>query len=197
MEKYDFSLYGNTVTVYPISAVERDIRRAISTASISLRDDAIGVLVYPVPNADFGITCFDKNDIIPREPQLILAALSCFFKTVRGFPNMELDVLYQGKQYEAVVGEENANELENKNKCKFKYTKTIKFADNTELMIDVYQGEKRIAVVLCEDSDLFDERILSLITSPVYAGVDCAMAVSFDGSLKMKARFPLKHKYLY
>lgn len=184
MRKYRFSVDEETVSVYPCE--DTDTLREYALGDIG--EGEIAVLVFPVQDADFGALSFDKNNYRPREPQLTLAALSCFFKEVRGYPRMSIDVKLDGKFYELALDEEERKCSVKVGKCKILCTKTVNFADGIDIAVRIVQGEKTLGVVACKDSDTFDDGRLRLLLSRLSSdGIEAVLAVSMSGDVSAKS----------
>ena len=182
MKKYDFLLDTIPISVYVLSEELKEEGQIADTLS----DDGYAVMIYPTRSADFGVTCVDKNNLELREPYLPLTALSCFFKDVRRFPDITLDVLFCGKVYEVPINCEEKKFTVNVGKCKFICAKTVKFEDETEISVDVVEKDGVCISTLCHDSDLFDRG--ALLRLPTLLGMysrTTALAVSNDGKIRI------------
>ena len=180
MRKYRFSVDEETVSVYPCE--DTDTLREYALGDIG--EGEIAVLVFPVQDADFGALSFDKNNYRPREPQLTLAALSWFFRNVRGYPKMNIDVRINGVMHELNLDDSSFKYSDNIGKCKILCTKTVKFADEIELNIKIVRSENTFATVVCHDAETFDEGRLRLLLSKLFDDdVDAAIAVSMTDRL--------------
>ena len=179
MKKYDFSLDGIPISVIT-SEDSMTVRRAVAD---SLCDGGYAVFIYPVDNADFGITCIDKNNIEITEPYLPLTALFCFFKDVRHLPDITLEVLHQGIVYEVVLHGGKIKFDVNVGKCKIICTKTAVFDGGIEIFADVMNDGNVCVCTLCHDCDLFGlDRLGEL---PLRLGMrrdTPAVAISYDGT---------------
>ena len=184
MEKYQFSVDGAVVSVYPLRSDPYDRERIIA----ELREGELAVMLYPDHDADFLVTSYDKNNNEPREPALIFAALSCFFGGVLGFPEMMLDIKWRGKAFELPVGNGEYKFSVNVGKSKILCTKAVKFADGIEILVRAVAKENAVAVTVCRDSELFDEGRLRLILSSLLGeGARSAIAVSASDGFKIKS----------
>ena len=152
MKKYDFSLDGIPISVIT-EGLDTTVRRAVAD---TLCDGGYAVIVYPDETADFGVTCIDKNNLELREPHLALAALSCFFKKVRRFPDITLDLTYCGERHELIIDGERKSFTVNVGKCKFICAKTAKFPDGIELCADVVDCGYGCVSTLCYNCECFD-----------------------------------------
>jgi hypothetical protein len=183
MEKYRFLVDGTWVSVYPLgnATCNRDeIRESLSEGELAVLLDCDG-------DADFYVTSFNKNNIEPREPTLSFAALSCFFKAVRDYPDMTLDVKYCENMYEIPLGNERPEISVNVGKSKIKCTKTVKFADGIEIVARAVGCGNAIIAALCYDSDLFDEgRLKLLLSSFIGEGAMSAIVVSHADKMRIK-----------
>lgn len=186
MEKYKFTVDGAAVTVYP------------SVASVKMRDEVRGelsdgelaVLLYPHSSVDFLVDSFDKNNREPREPYLILAALSCFFDRVRSYPSMILEIAFRSDIYELMIGKEKEyNFSVNCGKCKILYSNSIDFRDGITLLYYAVECGGITAAVVCEDSELLDDgRLLLLLERLKDVGVSSVMALSRSLPMRMKIK---------
>ena len=149
MIKYDFSLDGIPVSV--VSA-PLTVRRAVAE---SLADDGYAVIVYPVDGADFGVACIDKNGAELREGHIPLMAISRFFKDVRHFPNITVEVLFGGVLYNVSVGAEVNKFSVNLGKCKFICAKTVEFGDGVQIEADIIDDGEACICTVCADSEVF------------------------------------------
>ena len=183
MQKYDLSLDTIPITVY---SMEHEVRQSDEICA-ALCEAGLAVCVYPVTCADFGITCISKNNLDLREPHIPLAALSCFFKRVRGLPNISFNVVFQGKSYELAVNDKQYDFTVNVGKCKFLCAKILNFSDGVELSADVIKNGIPCMCTLCHDVDTFDAEGLS--TLPTHLGMKRdapAIAASYCDFLKIK-----------
>lgn len=188
MKKYDLLLDEIPISVIPEVVTER---RAVAD---TLCDGGYAVILSPSDCADFGVLCIDKNNLELREPYLPFAALSCFFKTVRCFPDITLDVLYRGVFYEIPINDMDKKFTVNIGKCKILCTKTVKSEDEIEFSVDVTNDAYPCATVLCRDSELFSKSRLSKIPSLVGMGRDAsAIAVSYDEILRIRCCGPIPY----
>ena len=180
MRKYQLSVDGDLISVY--SCEDAEILREWVLGNIG--EGEIAVLLYPVDNADFGALSFDENNVEPREPQLVLVALSCFFRNVRGYPKMRIDLRINGAMHELNLDDGRIKCSDNIGKCKILCTKTVKFADEIELDIGIIHRANTFATVVCHDAETFDEGRLRLLLSKLSDdGVDAAIAVSMTDRL--------------
>ena len=183
MEKYQFLMDGHPVSVYPFTGASYDRTEALS----ELKDGELAVVLLPDGDADFLVTSFDKNNSEPREPYFVFAALSCFFKEVRGYPKMALDVKYREKMYEVALSDGKLKISVNVAKSKVLCTKTVKFADGIEIEAHAVDCGNTVVAILCYDADLFDKaRLRLLLSSFLDKGARSAAAVSFDGKIRIK-----------
>ena len=183
MRKYQLSVDGDLISVY--SCEDAKILREWVLGDMG--EGEIAVLLYPVDNADFGALSFDKNNAEPRESQLVLVALSWFFRNVHGYPKMSIDVRINGVMRELNLDNDGLKRSVNIGKCKILCTKTVKFADGIELDVKVARGINTFAAVVCHDAEMFDEGRLRLVLSQLSVdGVDAAVAVSMTDKLMVK-----------
>ena len=183
MKKYDLSLDGIPMSVYPMEHKPTELK----TIANGLIGDGLAVALYPEDNADFGVTCIDKSNIELREPYLPLAALSCFFKSARSLPDISFEVLYRGRIYELPVQDKPRDFSVNVGKCKFMCSKTAKYPDGVEIAADVIDGGIACVTTVCRDSDLFGVERLSALSSILGMKTDTpAIAISFDGVVRLK-----------
>ena len=180
MRKYQLSVDGDLISVY--SCEDAEILREWVLGDIG--EGEIAVLLYPVDDADFGALFFDENNVEPREPQLVLVALSWFFRNVRGYPRMNIDVRINGVMHELNLDYSRLKYSDNIGKCKILCTKTVKFADGIELDIEIMRRANTFATVVCHDAETFDDERLRLVLSQLSNdGVDAAIAVSMTDRL--------------
>ena len=180
MRKYQLSVDGDLISVY--SCEDAKILR--EWVPLDMGEGEIAVLLYPVDDADFGALSFDKNNAEPREPQLVVVALSWFFRNVRGYPKMNIDVRINGVMHELNLDYSRLKYSDNIGKCKILCTKTVKFADEIELNIKIVRSENTFATVVCHDAETFNEGRLRLLLSKLFDdGVDAAIAVSMTDRL--------------
>ena len=154
MKKYTFLIDGVSVAIYPVLTSEEIGREAL----IRYGDEEISVALLSDEHSDFRIVCYDKKYNTPREPQIPLAALSCFLMRVRGYPEMRLDIACDDKTYKLSLDKQNGYNFSVKDeKCKILCTKNVEFDDG--ISIDAYVIDRLggCALVLCEDADLFDK----------------------------------------
>lgn len=183
MEKYRFLVDGALVSVYPFRSGPCDKEDVLA----ELGDGELAVILSPDKDADFLVTSFDKNKIQPREPTLSFAALFCFFKTVRGYPKMTLDVKFREIMYELPLADDNVKISVNVGKSKILCAKTVTFADGTEIIARAVDYGNAVIAVLCHDSELFDEgRLRLLLSSFLDKGARSAIAVSHADKMRIK-----------
>ena len=188
MKKYDLLLDGIPISVISEGVTERRV------VADTVCDGGYAVIVSPCECADFSVTCIDKNNLELREPYLVFMALSCFFKTVRGFPDITLDVLYRGDFYEMPIDDGEKKFTVNVGKCKILCTKTVEFDDGIAVSVDVINCGYPCACVLCRDSELFSKSRLSKIPSLVGMGRDAsAIAASYDEILRIRCCGPIPY----
>ena len=183
MRKYQLSVDGDLISVY--SCEDAKILREWVLGDMG--EGEIAVLLYPVDDADFGALSFDKNNVEPREPQLVLVALSWFFRNVRGYPKMSIDVRINGTMHELNLDNDGLKYSDNIGKCKIICTKTVKFADEIELSASIVRCANTFATVVCHDAETFDEVRLRLVLSQLSDdGVDAAIAVSMTDKIAVR-----------
>ena len=183
MKNYQILMDGYPVSVYPIMGASYDREEVLA----KLLDSELAVILSPDGDADYLVTSFDKNNIQPREPTLIFAALSYLLKNVRGYPDMTLDVKYREKMYELPLSDNRPKISVNVGKSKIKCAKTVKFADGIEVIARAVDCENAVITVLCHDSDLFDEgRLRLLLPSFVGEGARSSIAVSYTDKMRIK-----------
>ena len=183
MKKYQILMDAYSVSVYSIMGASYDREDILA----ELGYGELAVILSPDGDADYLATSFDKNNIEPREPTLIFAALSYFFGKVRGYPNMTLDVKYREKMYEIPLCVDQIKVSVNVGKSKIKYAKTVKYADGIEIMARAVDCGNTVITVLCHDSDLFDEgRLRLLLPSFVGEGARSSIAVSYTDKMRIK-----------
>ena len=182
MKKYDFSLDGIPISVYSCEDVtlKRDEVRNF------LPDCGYAVIMYPSTLADIGTLCFDKNNFEPREPHIPIVALSCFFRDVRGLPDISLEVEYLGNVYDMPITGKGAGFSVNLGKCKFLCAKTAEFNDGTQISVDILDNGAACIVAVCYDSEMFSREKLSRLSSLLGMSSNTpAVAVSFNGDIHL------------
>ena len=162
MTKYTFSVDGASVVIYPVSSLaeaERDLPLLIGEGEIS-------VALLPDLSCDFRIVCLNKEYNTPRELHIPLAALSCFLKRVRGYPDMMLDIACESMIFKLYLDKtEKYNFTLKDEKCKILCTKMVRFADETCVTVDVVDRCGGCAVLICGDAELFDSARADLMLS--------------------------------
>ena len=186
MEKYRFSVDGISVSILPV--MDPDYPR--ENILLGLEKGELGVVLLPDRDADFRMECFDKNNSEPREPHVPLAALSCFFKRVRGYPNMKINIAYRGKEYEIRLDDlERHKFLINSGKCKILYTKNIEFCDSIDISVDIISAGSTYAVACCEDAECFSDARLCLLFDRLGTdGVRGLILLSLADALTVKTK---------
>ena len=180
MTKYDFLVDGIPVCIYPFSNTSDDKELVI----YNLVENGIAVFLYPECDADFGVTSLDKNNREPREPELIFAALSCFFLRVRAYPKMTLLVKYHDVMHELVIENETHQITKNIGKCKVLCAKTVKMNDGIEIRAHRVTSFDSALCTVCCDAERFDkERLNLLFRSQDFAGASFAVAASYADKL--------------
>ena len=184
MTKYDFLVDGIPVCIYPFSNTSDDKELMI----YNLVENGIAVFLYPEGDADFGVTSLDKNNGEPREPELIFAALSCFFLRVRGYPHMTLLVKYRDRIHELVIDDKPYQITENIGKCKMLCTKTVKMNDGTEIKVRQLAFRDTALCTVCHDAVLFDkDRLNLLLHLQDFSSAIFAVAISYKDKLSVIA----------
>ena len=159
MTKYEFSVDGIPVAIYPISEPEEVVGEVPQAAD----EVAIRVALTLDTEADLRVDYYNKYRNEPREPHLPLAALSCFLSRVRGYPDMTLDVAYHGGTAKLALDKLNGYKFSvNSEKCKIICAKTVDFLDGTSLRLDVIGSPFSCACLVLEDAELFDRERLTL-----------------------------------
>ena len=185
MRKYCFSVDGISVSIFT------DSGRSIAKDEILplISDGDIAAALSDGRGCDFCVECFDKSNTGPREPSLVLTALSYLFSRVLGYPRMTVDVLLDERKYEIELDDASVrNFSENIGKCKILYTKTANFNDGVEVEARIVNDKNTFAVVLCEDSEVFDEGRLSLLFVTLgRASISSAIAVSYRDCLYIRS----------
>ena len=184
MDKYKFTVDGISVTVCPT----HDATDKADLIADELCESELSMLLYPDRDADFRVDCFYKNTDTPREPHLILAALSCFFGRVRSYPAMTLEIATPDNKYDLVIGKDYPyNFSVNRGKCKILYSKALKFSDEIEIVSNLIEGEEVYAAVICEDADTFDNgRLELLFNMQKEKGIKAALVLSRGEILNIK-----------
>lgn len=184
MRKYDFSL--DTI---PVSVITLDA--PLSDRSEVMRGIPCGgyaVMIYPVSEADLGVTCIDKNEREPGEPHIAMAALLSFFKAVRRLPDVTLDMLYRAKVYEISIGTDEHKFSVNVGKCKFICAKTVDFDDGIMLSADVVDCDGACVSTVCHDSECFCVDRLARLSALSGLRRDApAVAVSCDTGIRVRS----------
>ena len=175
MRKYDFSVDCVRALVYPVSSPNE----AWEEIADSLPEGDLAILLYPCDGADFGALSIDKYSNQPREPYLLLAALSCFFNRVRAYPDMTLEIKISDNIYDLLIRNEKYSFSVNVGKCKIEYSKTFNFSDKTQINIHVINSGAAIGVTVCNDSEFFDVERLKLLHSR-FPSVDAVSAISYS-----------------
>lgn len=175
MRKYDFSVDCVRALVYPVSSPNE----AWEEIADSLSEGDLAILLYPCDGADFGALSTDKYGNQPREPYLLLAALSCFFNRVRAYPDMTLEIKISDNIYDLLIHNEKYSFSVNVGKCKIEYSKNFNFSDKTQINIHVINSGAAVGVTVCNDSEFFDMERLKLLHSR-FPGVDSVSAISYS-----------------
>ena len=186
MKKYDFFIGEVAVSLVPFFDREEEIKNSLRDLEYALPSGGVAMLLCPGYIADFDVFSVCDDNLKTRESEIVFAALSYFFKSVRGYPDLTLDIRYNGKRREITVENASHDILLNLEKCKFKCTKNAKFPDGVELECSIYDFGKTVASVLCHDSELFGSERLKKICSPVCADTFDAVAVSFNAELTIR-----------
>lgn len=183
MKRFDFTLDGIPVSVYPM----RD-----ESGTPSYRESEVAVAFCPCEMCDFAARCFDC--VYARDPHVSLAAIAYFFKKVRRLPDATIEVLYLGKTYEVDIERYAIEFTVNSGKCKILYTKTAHFTDGIELKACAVKGREECAVTVVSDVDSFDGSRLLLLSGLLdLPATSPSIAVSFDGTLRVRASRPMAY----
>lgn len=176
MTKYLFSVDGIPVNIYPVC----ELSMVKTPLLFEGEKGAVNVALLSDSDADFRIEYFDENNHRPREPHLALAALSCFFSRVRGYPDMRLDIAYGDKIFKLTLDKYNGyNFLVNIGKCKNICAKTVDFLDGVSVNCDILQTPDVCAVLMCDDAKCFStERIRLLFDRIRPSGAKSLIALS-------------------
>ena len=180
MIKYDFSVDGIPVAIYPLSSFNGS-----APELCCVEDAGIKAFLYPDSDADFGVTSFDKNNRELREPNLIFAALFCFFLRARGYPDMTLAVKYFDKIYELEINNETYRFTENIEKCKVLCSKIIKTNDDIEIDVRYIALTDTAMCISAFDADTFDRERLNLLLHLHGRNADFAVAVSYGDKVRI------------
>ena len=162
MKKYSFLVDGIPVGIYSASEFE------IANNSYLADSDTEGIKVMLTADSqsDFRLEYLDKNNTKPREPHIPLAALSCFLKVVRGYPDMTLDITTDKGVYKLYLSAtRNYNFVVNDVKCKVLCTKTVDFYDGISFAVDVIDQYGSCGVVVCNDTECFDKTRATLLNA--------------------------------
>ena len=162
MKKYSFLVDGISVGIYSASELE-----IASDSDLADSDtEGIKVMLTADSQSDFRLEYLDKNNTKPREPHIPLAALSCFLKRVRGYPDMTLDITTDKGIYKLYLSAtQNYNFVVNDVKCKVLCTKTIDYHDGISLSVDIIDHYGACAVLLCNDVERFDKTRATLLNA--------------------------------
>ena len=160
MEKYNFSVDGIPVTVYPV----KEAKSLSDLVASGLSKGENEVLLLPSSEADFRIELYDRSYSEPREPYIAMTALSCFFTRVRGYPNMSVNILFGGEEYTLTLDKgKGYNFLVNSGKCKTLCAKFVEFQDGISLKANILDIGGVCAALTCEDAELFDEGRIEIL----------------------------------
>lgn len=181
MIKYDLLVDGSRLSVVRAS----DERSARAYALGAFHKGESGVLLFPDDDVDFGALSIDKFNNEPKEPYLPLAALYYFFGTLRGYPRMELEIKYNGKVHELLIGKNEYSFSVNVGKCKNICAKNLNFEDGIDILGYTTGTGKCAFIIPCADSELFcEDRLGALLDRYEYAA---AVSVSAGGSIIMRS----------
>lgn len=184
MKKYRFSVDGISVTVFPLMTPGYDRGMILS----ELMEEELSVILLPDDRVDFKVEIFDKNNKEPREPCLCFAALFCFFRNVRSYPDVTLEFAY----HESIVTMDISSDTEYNfsvkvGKCKNITEKEVSFPDGAEVKYRIVGDTCPCAVTVCSDSDLFDKAVLiRILELGKENGVLAALAISYSDCMRIK-----------
>ena len=100
---------------------------------------------------------------------------------------MTLEVKHRGKMHEIDIRGSAVRFSVNVGKSKILCAKTVKFADEVEVVARAIDCGNTVITVLCHDSDLFDEgRLRLLLSSFILEGARSAIAISFTDKMRIK-----------
>ena len=180
MTKYRFSIDGIPVTIYPQTALFYDRAKILG----ELSNDEFALALLFDDRADFRVDIFDKNNNEPREPHLFLAALFCFFKNVRSYPDMTFDIAYGDGIVTIDISDSEYKFTVKVGKWKRLSVNTAHFPDGIDIEYNTVCGDITCAVAICFDSNLFDKDVLRRILDLGREyGIRAALSVSFEDVL--------------
>ena len=153
MKKYSFSVDGIPVEIYSLSESEC----ATGNDHADSEKKSIKVMLTTDLQNDFRVEYFSNNNTKPREPHIPIAALSCFFKRVRGYPDMALDIAIDDRVIKLPLKKtQNYNFTVKDIKCKVLCSKSVDFCDGACVAADVIDCCGGCAVSVCNDTECFD-----------------------------------------
>ena len=192
MKKYAVCIDKILFCIYPCEARPRDM-------DITLRSVPMGayaIFLMPSDCADFSAECYNSRGRVMKEPYLPLSALSFFFGTVRGLPELELDIEYLGVvhcvdtlAHQTCIFEKLPTE------SKLRLSKTLVLEDKIEISYYEIECGHRYRVFVCDRSDYVSVPFLRslLVRSMPCADIAvCASVLSDDIYLaSTSADYPL------
>lgn len=186
MKKYSFSVDGIPVGIY--SALELEVANDSYLADSDT--EGINVMLTADSQSDFRLEYLDKNNIKPREPHIPLAALFCFLKRVRGYPDMTLDIaIGQGTYKLSLSKTQNYDFTVNDIKCKVLCTKNVDFCDGIGVGVDLVDRYGGCAAVACNDIECFDtSRAVLMLERLREDGISSLVVVSYKDRIGIIAR---------
>ena len=185
MKRLDFTFDGIPVAVYPMSE-ERE--------EPLFCDSEVAVAFCPCERCDFAVRCFGGDGLYATDPYLPLCILAYFFGKVRRLPDAVIEMSYLDKTYEVDVDGYAGEFAVNSGKCKTLYTKNAHFVDGVEISACVIKGREQCVTVTVADAECFDESRLLLLPGLLDLPAPTpAIAVSFDGALRIRASRPMAY----
>ena len=173
MKKYSFSVDGIPVEINSAITKVGDVT--------DYDTDGVKVMLTVDSQSDFRLEYLDKNNIKPREPHISLAALSCFFKRVRGYPDMALDIAVDDRIFKLSLNEYPNYSFRVKDvKCKVLCAKTVEFCDGVCVAVDVIDDCGGCAALICSDTECFDKSRATLIHERLRGnGISSLVVISY------------------
>lgn len=168
MKKYAVCIDKILFCIYPCEMGPRDMDITLR----SVPTGAYAIILMPSDHADFSAECYDSRGRVMKEPYLPLSALSFFFGTVRGFPELELDIEYSGEVYCVdTSAPQTCNFDKLPTESKPQLSKTLVLEDKIEISYYEIECDIRYRVFICDRSE---DVSAAFLRSLLVRGVSCA-----------------------
>lgn len=186
MKKYAVLIDKILFLIFP--GVGREV--PMSEIYSEIPPSSYAIAVRASQRADFSAVCFGADGETMKEPHFCLAALSFFFKEIRGLPSQEVEIEFLGSVYSLDMSIDYTPGFRKMlQKSKLKLAKTIVMQDKTEILYHDINGSARMrAFALPEVRAVPASLLRSLLIRDGHSDADVAIAVTADACDKRELR---------